>query len=78
MSKLIVSSLAGAACALATPAFAGSADGVASGVTGAAHGKPKAGQRSRAAYDLTGSHIRRKECKTRREWFAEGMDPLIR
>lgn len=77
MSKLILSSITGAALALAAPAFAtGSDETVASGSPDAA--KPKAEQRYCVVYDLTGSHLRRKECKTRKDWLAEGFDPLAK
>ncbi len=79
MSKLILASIAGAVFVLAVPAFATSPDGtMANGTPDSAQATPKAEQRYCVVYDVTGSHIRRKECKTRKEWLAEGMDPLIR
>lgn len=75
MSKLILSSIAGAVLALAVPALAASPDGASNGAT-ATPAQAKPTQRYCVMYDSTGTRIQRKVCKTREEWLAEGFDPL--
>lgn len=84
MSKTLLSSIVVATLAFAAPAFAAgpeatvanaaSADGaVVSNITQAA---PNPDRRYCVVDQLTGSRLPIKKCKTRKEWLAEGFDPL--
>ena len=83
MSKIILSSIAVAALAFAAPALAAPAtgpDGMASNgtVPDAGKSKPKRDQRYCVVYNITGSILPHKTCKTRQDWLAEGFDPLAK
>ncbi len=80
MSKIILSSFAVAALAFAVPALAAGPDGAATNGTVPDTGKPKpkAEQRYCVLQTETGSILERKTCKTRKEWLAEGVDPLAK
>lgn len=84
MSKTLLSSLAIATLAFAAPALAAgpetttanvaSADGVV--VTNATHPASNVDRRYCVVDQITGSRVPHKICKTRKEWLAEGFDPL--
>ena len=84
MSKTLLSSIAVAAFAFAAPAFAAgpetaianvaSADGAV--VSNATQAPPTAERRYCVVDQITGSRLPVKKCKTRKEWLAEGFDPL--
>jgi len=80
MSKIVLSSLAVAALAFAAPAFAAAPDAAATNgtVPDAGKPKPKAEQRYCVVYTITGSILEHKTCKTRKDWLAEGVDPLAK
>lgn len=80
MSKFILSSVAVAALAFAAPALAAGPDGTATNgtVPDAAHAQPNPAQRICVAFNITGSILPQKICKTRKQWAAEGIDPLAK
>lgn len=76
MSKLILSSIAGAVLTIAVPALAASHDGVTNDATTSGPAQAKPTQRYCVMSETTETRIQRKVCKTRQEWLAEGFDPL--
>jgi hypothetical protein len=84
MSKTLLSSIVVAALAFAAPALAAgpetatanvaSADGAV--VANSTQAAPNADRRYCVVDQLTGSRLPIKKCKTRKEWLAEGFDPL--
>ncbi|MES2042329.1 MAG: hypothetical protein V4475_00535 [Pseudomonadota bacterium] len=84
MSKTLLSSLAIATLAFAAPALAAgpetttanvaSADGAV--VTNTVQAASNVDRRYCVVEELTGSRLPHKICKTRKEWLAEGFDPL--
>jgi hypothetical protein len=84
MSKTLLSSIAVATLAFAAPALAAgpetatvnvaSADGAV--VANATQAAPAVDRRYCVVFETTGSRIPHKTCKTRKEWMAEGFDPL--
>lgn len=76
MSKLTLAALAGATLTLATPAYAARGGGAGGSAT-----VSNAGQiipRIDPCRHQRCENQRRRPCKMRRGWFAEGLDPLIR
>ncbi len=76
MSKLTLA-LVGATLMLATPAYAarGGGEGLANlAMSSSEQANGKSGPCRHQRLETT----RRKPCKIRRGWFAEGLDPLIR
>jgi hypothetical protein len=84
MSKVLLSSIAIAALACAAPALAAAPGATTNGSSNngalpdTSRGKPKADQRYCVVYNITGSILPRKTCKTRHDWLAEGLDPLAK
>ena len=80
MSKIVLSSIAVAALTFAVPALAAGPDGAATNGTVPDTGKPKpkTDQRYCVVYTITGSILEHKRCQTRKEWLAEGFDPLAK
>jgi len=80
MSKLIWSSIGGAALAFAAPALAAGSNSMANSdsTSTPAQTRLRADQRHCVIERITGARVARKTCRTRREWLVEGMDPLIR
>ena len=84
MSKTLLSSLAIATLAFAAPALAAgpetttanvaSADGAV--VTNTVQAASNVDRRYCVVEQITGSRVPHKTCKTRKEWLAEGFDPL--
>jgi hypothetical protein len=81
MSKLTLAVLAGATLTLATPAFAARGGGANMGnvvMSGSGQITVKAGSCRHQRCESGAACVRRKSCKTRKSWFAEGLDALIR
>jgi hypothetical protein len=79
LSSIVVATLAFAAPALAagpeaTVATAASADGAI--ISNTAQAAPNVDRRYCVVDEITGSRLPHKVCKTRKEWLAEGFDPL--
>lgn len=84
MSKILLSCLTVATLAFAAPALAAgpettaanvaSADGAA--VANSPQVAPNVDRRYCVVERITGSRMPHKTCKTRKEWLAEGFDPL--
>jgi hypothetical protein len=77
MSKLSLAALAGATLTLATPSYAARGGGVGMGNV-AASGSEQAMAKIAPCRQQRYENARRKPCKMRKGWFAEGLDPLIR
>jgi hypothetical protein len=75
MSKLTLAALACATFTLVTPADAARGGGVANL---AMLGPERASGKIELCRQQRTGDMRRKPCKIRRGWFAEGLDPLIR
>ena len=77
MFKLTLAALAGTTLTLATPAYAARGGGVGMGNV-AMSGSGQAMAKIGSCRHQRCESVRRKPCKIRRGWFAEGLDPLIR
>lgn len=77
MFKLTLAALAGTTLTLATPAYAARGGGVSMGNV-AMSGSGQATVKIGSCRHQRCESVRRKPCKIRRGWFAEGLDPLIR
>ena len=75
MSKLTLAALACATFTLVTPADAARGGGVGNLVV---PGSEQAIGKIEPCRHQRPENMRRKPCKIRRGWFAEGLDPLIR
>jgi len=81
MSKIILSSIAVAALSFAVPALDSGPDGAAAAngtVRDTSQVQPNPRQRVCVVYNITGSLLPQKTCKTRKEWAAEGIDPFAK
>ena len=81
MSKIVLSSIAVAALAFAAPALASGPDGATAAngtVPEVSHAKPNPQQRVCVVFNITGSILPQKTCKTRKEWAAAGVDPFAK
>lgn len=76
MSKSTLAALAGATLMLATPAYAARGGGASGATTMSGAGQLAA--RVDPCRQHRCENARRRPCKMRRGWFAEGLDPLIR
>lgn len=77
MLKLTLATLAGTTLTLATPAYAARGGGASLGNM-AMSGSGQAMAKIELCRHQRCDNARRKPCKMRRGWFAEGLDPLIR
>jgi hypothetical protein len=80
MTKLTLAALAGATLILATPAYAvrgGGAD-TAAMTTGSGPVETKTGSCHYQRCEGGAACARRKPCRMRKGWFAEGLDAIIR
>jgi hypothetical protein len=77
MVKLTLAVLAGTTLTLATPVYAARGGGVGTGNV-AMSGSGQAMAKIELCRHQRCENVRRKPCKIRRGWFAEGLDPLIR
>jgi len=80
MTKLTLAALAGATLILATPAYAARGGGAdtATATAGSGQGETKAGSCHHQRCDGGSASARRKSCRMRKGWFAEGVDAIIR
>ncbi|MDB5674510.1 MAG: hypothetical protein JWM65_1492 [Sphingomonas bacterium] len=77
MVKLTLAVLAGTTLTLATPVYAARGGGAGTGNV-AMSGAGQAMAKVELCRHQRCENPRRKPCKVRRGWFAEGLDPLIR
>jgi hypothetical protein len=77
MSKLMLAALAGATLALAPPAYAARGGGAGMGNM-AMLASGQVAMKIGSCHQQRCENTRRKPCKVRKGWFAEGLDPLIR
>jgi len=81
MSKLTLAALAGATLTLATPAYAARGGGASLGnvaMSGSGQVTAKIASCRHRYCDGGAACARRKPCRMRKGWFAEGRDALIR
>jgi len=81
MSKLVLVSVAAAFCmAAASPVLAATDSGAPKTEQPEPGATPTATDKTKYCVvdTLTGSHVRQKICRTRKEWLGQGFDPLAK
>lgn len=76
MSKLTLTALVGATLVLASPAYAARGGGASANV--AVSNLSQAAMKIDTCRHQRCENARRRPCRIRKGWFAEGLDPLIR